>query len=244
MRVDIIIENNAYQSYIFDYSISDYDKINMMLTARHNNRHVAWWHVLVDYMKSNKPSMVFKPTDVLTVNFENELLENTFKAYLDGLSGKVKFKTYSNIIPWLSMLQEYWLDTNWNKKKKHTETKKVKKATLSFSGSGSIASGSTLRTRPNTLRASNAPTATVRTAWIEQAVNDASMQPSDDDWLLPAPDEITTPAVPEPLPNDTPNIPINPEHDLYRLTQQIMMEEWRRTWTNTNSGTIGTPGNF
>lgn len=245
MRVDIIIENNAYQSYIFDYSISDYDKINAMLAARHNNRHVAWWHVLVDYMKSNKPSMVFKPTDVLTVNFENEIYEETLRAYLDALTKKIRYKSYSNIIPWLGMLQEYWLDTNWNKKKKQIETKKVKKATISFSGSGSIASGSTPKARINPFKVMPPPRATTGDDWRSVHIEDLSMSDNLDDLFESSSDEIraTEPVVPDPTPLPTANSIVT-DYDSYRLLQQRMLQEWHRiattrTWTST--GTTGTP---
>jgi hypothetical protein len=144
---NIIVGNGVYSSKIYQWKPIAYDGLSFTRAVndwfydkgKYDSKQSYWLHT-VHHMQKQAPSMTFTLNDVLDVNFTNETNEEVFKVYLDFLATKLKYKTYSNFGPWLAMLQDYWLDTNWKLKTKS------KAKMVSFGGN----SAQTARINPNT----------------------------------------------------------------------------------------------
>ena len=76
------------------------------------------WMLTRDYMLTNSPSTKFKLNDILNIKFEDECDDETIQHMINDLSPLLKNKKAKDLAPWIKMLQEIWLDTNWKEKQR------------------------------------------------------------------------------------------------------------------------------
>lgn len=138
MGHSIFINSKLYSSNIYNWQDKAYKglsytpEVNQWFHAEKSDPKLAYWHHTVQHFTKNEPTMKFTLNGVLDVDFEKEYLEETFIGYLDFFSNKLRYKTYSNLAPWLAMLQDYWLETNWKNKVKDSKKRSTKKALTSI----------------------------------------------------------------------------------------------------------------
>jgi hypothetical protein len=125
MFTEINVEGKRVGTYGIDYLKSENDVYLWVLDNNQlNSLSGGYWDKLRSHMTENTASLKFDVNGYFKVDITKDSEPTMINAILDNFSGKLKFKKWAMLAPWVVVLQEYLMDTDWSKKEPAMSNKK------------------------------------------------------------------------------------------------------------------------